>query len=130
MEGPQFSSLAESLAYKAAGYDVIGMTAMPEAKLAREAEISYATVAMVTDFDCWHADHDAVDVAAVIEVVQANAGNAARLLARCCATSRRARALPGRLRRRARQRAHHRARGARPRLLAKLDHQPRTGDPP
>ena len=54
MEGPQFSSLAESLAYKAAGYDVIGMTAMPEAKLAREAELSYAIVAMVTDFDCWH----------------------------------------------------------------------------
>ena len=52
MEGPQFSSYAESLTYKAAGYDVIGMTAMPEAKLAREAEISYATVAMVTDFDC------------------------------------------------------------------------------
>ncbi len=82
MEGPQFSSLAESLGYKAAGYDVIGMTAMPEAKLAREAEISYATVAMVTDFDCWHPDHEHVDVAAVIKVVQANAGNAARLVAR------------------------------------------------
>ena len=82
MEGPQFSSLAESLAYKAAGYDVIGMTAMPEAKLAREAELSYAIVAMVTDFDCWHADHDAVDVAAIIAVIQANAGLAARLLAR------------------------------------------------
>ncbi|WP_158809787.1 S-methyl-5'-thioadenosine phosphorylase [Beijerinckia sp. L45] len=82
MEGPQFSSLAESLGYKAAGYDVIGMTAMPEAKLAREAELSYATVAMVTDFDCWHPDHQHVDVAAVIKVVQANAGNAARLVAR------------------------------------------------
>ena len=82
MEGPQFSSLAESLGYKAAGYDVIGMTAMPEAKLAREAEISYATVAMVTDFDCWHPDHEHVDVAAVIKVVHANAGNAARLVAR------------------------------------------------
>ena len=82
MEGPQFSSLAESLGYKAAGYDVIGMTAMPEAKLAREAEISYATVAMVTDFDCWHPDHEHVDVAAVIKMVQANAGNAARLVAR------------------------------------------------
>ena len=82
MEGPQFSSLAESLAYKAAGYDVIGMTAMPEAKLAREAELSYATVAMVTDFDCWHPDHQHVDVASVIKVVQANAGNAARLVAR------------------------------------------------
>lgn len=82
MEGPQFSSYAESLTYKAAGYDVIGMTAMPEAKLAREAEISYATVAMVTDFDCWHPDHDDVDVASVIKIVGENAGRAARLLAR------------------------------------------------
>jgi len=82
IEGPQFSSLAESLAYKANGCDVIGMTAMPEAKLAREAEMSYATIAMVTDFDCWHPAHDDVDVASVIKVVQANAGNAARLLAR------------------------------------------------
>jgi 5'-methylthioadenosine phosphorylase len=82
MEGPQFSSYAESSTYKSQGYDVIGMTAMPEAKLAREAEISYATVAMVTDFDCWHPDHDNVDVASVIRVVEANAGKAARLLAR------------------------------------------------
>lgn len=82
IEGPQFSSLAESLAYKAQNFDVIGMTAMPEAKLAREAEISYATVAMVTDFDCWHPDHDAVDVASVIKVVHENAGKASRLLAR------------------------------------------------
>jgi 5'-methylthioadenosine phosphorylase len=82
MEGPQFSSLAESLSYKTAGHDVIGMTAMPEAKLAREAEISYATIAMVTDFDCWHEEHGAVDVASVIRVVEANAGNAAKLLAR------------------------------------------------
>jgi 5'-methylthioadenosine phosphorylase len=82
MEGPQFSSLAESLGYQAAGWDVIGMTAMPEAKLAREAEISYATIAMVTDFDCWHPEHDNVDVASVIRVVEANAGNAAKLLAR------------------------------------------------
>ncbi len=82
IEGPQFSSLAESLAYKAAGGDVIGMTAMPEAKLAREAEMSYATIAMVTDFDCWHPKHDNVDVASVIKVVEANASNAARLLAR------------------------------------------------
>ena len=82
MEGPQFSSLAESLTYKGAGHDVIGMTAMPEAKLAREAELSYATVAMVTDFDCWHPDHAHVDVAAVIAVVQANAGKAARLVTR------------------------------------------------
>lgn len=82
IEGPHFSSLAESLAYRAAGYEVIGMTNMPEAKLAREAEISYATIAMVTDFDCWHPGHEAVDVAAVIAVVQANAGRAARLVAR------------------------------------------------
>lgn len=82
MEGPQFSSLSESLAYKSAGYDVIGMTNMPEAKLAREAEITYATVAMVTDFDCWHPDHHAVEVSDVMAVAQANAGNAARLLAR------------------------------------------------
>ena len=82
MEGPQFSSRAESLSYRAAGFDVIGMTAMPEAKLAREAEISYATVAMVTDFDCWHPDHDHVDVAAVIKVVRENADRASALLSR------------------------------------------------
>ena len=82
MEGPQFSSLAESLTYKGAGYDVIGMTAMPEAKLAREAELSYAIIAMVTDYDCWHPDHADVDVASVMTVVQANAGNATRLLTR------------------------------------------------
>ena len=63
IEGPQFSSLAESLTYKQLGYSVIGMTNLPEAKLAREAEICYATVAMVTDYDCWHPDHDAVTVA-------------------------------------------------------------------
>jgi 5'-methylthioadenosine phosphorylase len=85
MEGPQFSSYAESLTYKAAGHDVIGMTAMPEAKLAREAELSYATIAMVTDFDCWHPEHDDVDVAAVIEVVRSNADKASRLLARLLA---------------------------------------------
>ncbi len=82
IEGPQFSSYAESQTYRAAGYDVIGMTNMPEAKLAREAEITYATVAMVTDFDCWHPEHDAVDVAAVVATVKANADNAARLIAR------------------------------------------------
>ena len=82
MQGPQFSSLAESLAYKAAGWDVIGMTAMPEAKLAREAEMSYAIVAMVTDYDCWHPGHANVDVASIIAVLQANADNAARLVAR------------------------------------------------
>jgi 5'-methylthioadenosine phosphorylase len=85
MEGPQFSSYAESLTYKAAGYDVIGMTNMPEAKLAREAEICYATVAMVTDFDCWHPEHDNVDVASVIAVVRDNADKASRLLARLLA---------------------------------------------
>ncbi len=82
MEGPQFSSYAESLTYRSLNYDVIGMTAMPEAKLAREAEISYATIAMVTDFDCWHPEHDAVDVASVIKIVHENAGKASRLLAR------------------------------------------------
>jgi 5'-methylthioadenosine phosphorylase len=82
IEGPQFSSYAESQTYRAHGYDVIGMTNMPEAKLAREAEITYATVAMVTDFDCWHPEHDAVDVAAVVATVKINAANAARLVAR------------------------------------------------
>jgi len=82
MEGPQFSSLAESLSYKQQGYAVIGMTNMPEAKLAREAEICYATVAMVTDFDCWHPDHDAVTVQDIIKVLTANAEKAKRLVAR------------------------------------------------
>ena len=82
MEGPQFSSYAESLTYKDLDHDVIGMTAMPEAKLAREAEITYATIAMVTDYDCWHPEHDAVEVAAIIKVVHENAGKAASLIAR------------------------------------------------
>lgn len=82
IEGPQFSSLAESLTYKGLGYSVIGMTNMPEAKLAREAEICYATVAMVTDFDCWHPDHDAVTVQDIIKVLVANAEKAQRLVAR------------------------------------------------
>jgi 5'-methylthioadenosine phosphorylase len=82
MEGPQFSSYAESLTYKSLDHDVIGMTAMPEAKLAREAEITYATIAMVTDYDCWHPEHDAVEVSAIIKVVHENAGKAARLIAR------------------------------------------------
>jgi 5'-methylthioadenosine phosphorylase len=82
IEGPQFSSLAESLTYKNLGYSVIGMTNMPEAKLAREAEICYATVAMVTDFDCWHPDHDAVTVQDIIKVLIANAEKAKRLVAR------------------------------------------------
>src|SRR3984893_5722413 len=82
IEGPQFSTLAESLTYKGLGYAVIGMTNMPEAKLAREAEISYATVAMVTDFDCWHPDHDAVTVQDIIRVLTANADKAKGLVAR------------------------------------------------
>jgi len=82
MEGPQFSSLAESLGYEARGGDVIGMTGATEAKLAREAEISYATVAMVTDYDCWHEEHDAVDVASVVKVMTHNADKAGALVAR------------------------------------------------
>jgi len=73
MEGPQFSSLAESNLYRSWGMDVIGMTNMPEAKLAREAEIRYVTVAMVTDFDCWHPDHDHVQVETIVGVLMANA---------------------------------------------------------
>ena len=82
MEGPQFSTYAESMTYKGLGYSVIGMTNMPEAKLAREAEICYATVAMVTDFDCWHPDHDAVTVQDIIRVLTTNAGKAEGLVAR------------------------------------------------
>jgi 5'-methylthioadenosine phosphorylase len=82
MEGPQFSSLAESLTYKELGYSVIGMTNMPEAKLAREAEICYASVAMVTDFDCWHPDHDAVTVQDIIRVLGSNAEKAKALVGR------------------------------------------------
>ena len=80
IEGPQFSSKAESELYRGWGCDVIGMTNMPEARLAREAELCYATVAMVTDFDCWHPAHDAVTVDQVIAVLVANAGNARALL--------------------------------------------------
>src|SRR6058998_2135116 len=82
MEGPQFSTLAESMTYKNLGYSVIGMTNMPEAKLAREAEICYATVAMVTDFDCWHPEHDEVTVQDIIKVLTANAEKAKILVAR------------------------------------------------
>jgi len=82
IEGPQFSTFAESMTYKALGYSVIGMTNMPEAKLAREAEICYASVAMVTDFDCWHRDHYAVTVADIIRVLNDNAGKARNLVAR------------------------------------------------
>ena len=82
MEGPQFSSLAESHLYRSWGCDVIGMTNMPEAKLAREAEICYATIAMVTDYDSWHPDHGEVDIQSIIQVLRDNAHNAQRLVAR------------------------------------------------
>ncbi len=82
MEGPQFSSLAESNLYRSWGCDVIGMTAMPEAKLAREAELPYAIVAMVTDYDCWHPDHDAVTVDQVIKVLMSNADKGRALVKR------------------------------------------------
>ncbi len=80
MEGPQFSTQAESELYRSWGCDVIGMTNMPEAKLAREAEICYATVAMVTDYDCWHPDHDHVTVDAIIKILLGNAENGRNLV--------------------------------------------------
>ena len=80
MEGPQFSSLAESNLYRSWGCDVIGMTNMPEAKLAREAELRYASVAMVTDYDCWHEDHDDVSVDQVIKTLLGNADNARKMI--------------------------------------------------
>ena len=80
MEGPQFSTLAESNLYRSWQADVIGMTNMPEAKLAREAEIRYCTVAMVTDYDCWHPDHDEVDVNMVIQTLTKNASNAQNMI--------------------------------------------------
>ncbi|MEI9996623.1 MAG: S-methyl-5'-thioadenosine phosphorylase [Rhizomicrobium sp.] len=80
IEGPQFSSLAESNLYRSWGCSVIGMTAMPEAKLAREAELPYAIVAMVTDYDCWHPDHDHVTVDAVVKIMHANADHARKLI--------------------------------------------------
>ena len=82
MEGPQFSTLAESELYRTWGCDVIGMTNMPEAKLAREAELCYATVAMVTDYDCWHPNHDDVTVDQIIKVLLANADKARTLVKR------------------------------------------------
>jgi len=80
MEGPQFSTLAESNLYRSWNADIIGMTNMPEAKLAREAEIRYCTVAMVTDYDCWHPDHEEVDVSIVIQTLQKNASNAQNMI--------------------------------------------------
>jgi 5'-methylthioadenosine phosphorylase len=81
MEGPAFSTKAESNIYRSWGMDVIGMTNLQEAKLAREAEICYVTIAMVTDYDCWHADHDAVEVTDIIRVLQQNAANACQVVA-------------------------------------------------
>ena len=81
MEGPQFSTLAESRLYRSWGADVIGMTGMPEAKLAREAELCYASLAMITDYDCWHEGHGAVDVAQVIATLTANAAHARAVVA-------------------------------------------------
>jgi 5'-methylthioadenosine phosphorylase len=80
MEGPQFSTRAESELYRSWNCDVIGMTNMPEAKLAREAELCYATVAMVTDYDCWHDGHDSVTVDQIVKVLTANADNARTLV--------------------------------------------------
>ena len=82
MEGPQFSSMAESKLYRGWGCDVIGMTNMPEAKLAREAEICYASIAMITDYDSWHPDHGAVDITAIIATLQGNGSKARDLIAR------------------------------------------------
>jgi 5'-methylthioadenosine phosphorylase len=80
MEGPQFSTRAESNLYRSWGADVIGMTNLQEAKLAREAEICYATTAMVTDYDCWHPEHDAVTVDQIVSVLHQNASNAAKVI--------------------------------------------------
>ena len=80
MEGPQFSTLAESHMYRSWGCDVIGMTNMPEAKLAREAEICYASIAMVTDYDSWHPDHGEVDINSIIATLKSNTENAQKLI--------------------------------------------------
>ena len=82
MEGPQFSTRAESFLYKSWGCSVIGMTNMPEAKLAREAELCYATIAMVTDFDCWHDEHTDVDITEILQVMKANSEKASQLIAK------------------------------------------------
>ena len=94
IEGPQFSSLAESLGFQARGADVIGMTGATEAKLAREAEISYATIAMVTDYDCWREGHDAVTVEEIVAVLHKNADNAAKVVKAAVAAMPRERACP------------------------------------
>jgi 5'-methylthioadenosine phosphorylase len=81
MEGPQFSTVAESNHYRASGFDIIGMTNLQEAKLAREAEICYTTLALVTDYDCWHPDHDSVTVEMVVATLTQNAKTAQQVLA-------------------------------------------------
>jgi 5'-methylthioadenosine phosphorylase len=81
MEGPQFSTVAESSAYRAQGFDIIGMTNLQEAKLAREAEICYTTIALVTDYDCWHPDHDSVTVEMIIANLMQNAKTAQQIIA-------------------------------------------------
>jgi 5'-methylthioadenosine phosphorylase len=86
MEGPAFSTKAESNIYRSWNMDVIGMTNLQEAKLAREAEICYVTIAMVTDYDCWHEEHDAVEVTDIIRVLQQNAANACQVIARAVKT--------------------------------------------
>ena len=120
MEGPAFSTKAESNVYRSWGMDVIGMTNLTEAKLAREAEICYVTIAMVTDYDCWHPHHDAVTVNEIIGNLVKNAENACQVVARAVAQMPAARSLQVRLR--AGPRHHHRPpAGAR-------DHAPETGD--
>ena len=94
IEGPQFSTLAESRLYRSWGADVIGMTGMPEARLAREAELCYACLALVTDYDCWHADHGAVDVAQVIATLTANADKARQVVANLPTQLKRPKACP------------------------------------
>jgi len=85
MEGPQFSTLAESRLYRSWGMDLIGMTNLQEAKLAREAEMCYATLALVTDYDCWHPDHDSVEIEDVLRIIRRNAENAQEILRRTLA---------------------------------------------
>ena len=108
MEGPQFSTLAESKLYRSWGMDVIGMTNLQEAKLAREAEICYATLALVTDYDCWHPDHDSVTVDLIIANLTQNAATAQKTIAE--AVERAAGARDLRVQGRARDRDHHAAR--------------------
>ena len=104
MEGPQFSTLAESRLYRSWGMDVIGMTNLQEAKLAREAEICYATLALVTDYDCWHPDHDSVTVDLIIANLMQNAATAQKTIAEAVGAAR-----PARARARARTRSPRRS---------------------